>query len=226
MLDLRRALGVERDAADGVEVMVIEHGDVKLGLAIDSFIGERQIVQRSLGKFLAGIRLVSGIGLIEAGAIVLLLSVPELVWRWSEGDTDLARTLPLDTRRRTEWTVLVVDDSELTRDMLVGLTRRAGLAVTEAVNGRDALAKARAAPPDLILTDLDMPVMDGLELIAALRGDEALRDIPVVVLTTRGSDEDKRRALSAGADSFIVKHEFDEASLNQTIGHFLDVRAR
>src|SRR5690606_30205186 len=131
------------------------------------------------------------------------------------------RAVPMEARRVSERRVLIAEDSELTRDMLVGITRRAGLSVIEAVDGRDALAKIRAQLPDLILTDIDMPVMDGFGLIAAVRGDPASREIPVVVLTTRGSDDDKRRALMAGADTYIVKQDFSESTLQNAIDQFL-----
>ena len=102
----------------------------------------------------------------------------------------------------------------------------AHLTVVEAVNGREALSKIRGAPPDLILTDLDMPVMDGFEFIEGVRSDPTLREVPVVVLTTRGSDEDKRRAMAAGADAFLIKSEFSEEALGAAITRFLEVRSR
>lgn len=222
LLDLRRSFG-GGDAT--MSVIVIEHANVLLGLIADSLIGERHFAQRSLGRFLAGIRLIAGVGVIDRGQLVQLLNVPEVVWRWSNGDHELGRAVPMEARRVSDRRVLIAEDSELTRDMLVGITRRAGLTVIEAVDGRDALAKIRAQPPDLILTDIDMPVMDGFGLIAAVRGDPACREIPVVVLTTRGSDEDKRRALMAGADTYIVKQDFSESTLQNAIDQFLS-RAR
>jgi CheY-like chemotaxis protein len=183
------------------------------------------VVQRSVGALLAGVRLLSGAGILEKGHVALILSVPELVRRWGEGQSVLQEvrlTGDLAPPRR----IMVVDDSELTRDMLVALARRASLEVTEAVNGREALVKMRGAPPDLILTDLDMPVMDGFQLLAQVRADAALRQVPVVVLTTRGSDEDKRRAMAAGADAYLVKSDFTEEALGATVTRLLGERER
>jgi two-component system, chemotaxis family, sensor kinase CheA len=222
LLDLRRCFG-GGDAA--VSVIVVEHADIRLGLVADSLIGGRHIAQRSLGRFLAGIRLISGVGIFDRGQLVQMLNLPEIVWRWSNGDDLLQRAMPMEARRVFDRRVLIAEDSELTRDMLVGIARRAGMSVTEAVDGRDALAKVRAQPPDLILTDIDMPAMNGFELIAAVRGDPASREIPVVVLTTRGSDDDKRRALMAGADAYIVKQDFSESTLHDTLEQFVS-RAR
>jgi len=222
LLDLRRSVG-SRDAA--VSVIVVEHANIRLGLIADSLIGERHIAQRSLGRFLAGIRLIAGVGIIDRAQLVQLLNVPEIIWRWSNGDHELGSIVPTRAHPVAERRVLIAEDSELTRDILVGIARRAGMTVIEAVDGRDALAKIRAHPPDLILTDIDMPMMNGFELVVAVRGDPSSREIPVVVLTTRGSDEDKRRAMMAGADAYIVKQDFSELTLHETIDQFL-ARAR
>ncbi len=223
LVDLRRALGAARPPEDELQVLIVDHGAQRLGLIVDGFLGERQVVQRGLGRFLRGLRLVSGTGIIEKGQIALLLSVPELFARWGEGDL-AARPAAEQAVSEAMRRILIVDDSEITRDMLVGFARRARLVVTEAVNGRDALAKIGAGAevrPDLVLTDLEMPVMDGFELIAALRRDASLHELPIVVLSTRASDDDRRRALSAGADAYMIKQEFSEYALRQTIGRFV-----
>ncbi|HEY5951294.1 MAG TPA: ATP-binding protein, partial [Kofleriaceae bacterium] len=178
LLDLRRSFGGDDAAAS---VILVKHGDIQLGLVANSLIGERHIAQRSLGRFLAGIRLIGGVGIIDRGQMVQVLNVPEIVWRWSNGDHELARIVPMHARQVSERRVLIAEDSELTRDMLVGVARRAGMSVIEAVDGRDALAKIRAHSPDLILTDIDMPVMNGFDLVAAVRAEPASREIPVVV---------------------------------------------
>lgn len=225
LVDLRRTFrSGATEHEDHLEIAVIEYGDTRLALAVDGFLGERQVVQRSMGAFLAGVRLLSGTGILEERQVALLLSVPELLRRWGEGDP-LARAVPLDDKSASDRTILIVDDSELTRDMLVTVARQSGLDVIEAVNGRDALSKLQIGVPDLIMTDLDMPVMDGFEFLSRLRGDPALRHTPVVVLTTRGSDEDKRRAMAAGADAFLIKSRFSSEELTSTIGRFLDVKS-
>ena len=223
LVDMRTTAGESPRASDSLEIVAVEHGATRVGLVVDAFQGERQVVQQSLGAFLAGVRLLSGTGILDRGQVVLLLSVPELVHRWAQGDS-IVRALPIDQPLEPQWRVLIVDDSELTRDMLVGMARRTRLEVVEAVDGRDALQKIAISPPDLILTDLDMPVMDGFELLARLRADPGLRETPVVVLTTRGSLEDKRRAMAAGADAYLVKSEFNEESLSAAIGRLLGGR--
>lgn len=219
LVDLRRAAGAGGAVEREVDVVVLEHAGVRLGLMVDGFVGERELVQRRLGAFLGGLRLLSGTGIIDRGQVVLLMSVPEIAQRWAAGES-LMQALPIEAPSAPDWRVLVVDDSELTRDMLVSLARRRHLQVVEAVNGREALSKIASEPPDLILTDLDMPVMDGFELISRVRADPRLCDTPVIVLTTRGSDDDKRRAMTAGADAYLIKTDFTEEALGAAIARF------
>jgi two-component system chemotaxis response regulator CheY len=102
---------------------------------------------------------------------------------------------------------LVVEDSPTMRQLIVYALRRIpGLVIVEATDGLDALRKL--APPsrfDIILTDINMPVMDGLKLVHRVRSDAELADIPVVVITTEGGEEDRRRALNLGANAYITK---------------------
>jgi two-component system chemotaxis response regulator CheY len=101
---------------------------------------------------------------------------------------------------------LVVEDSPTMRQLLVfALHRIRGLTVIEADDGVDALKKMSQQKLDIILTDINMPIMDGLKLVKRVRSDEALKDIPVIIITTEGADEDRQRALALGANAYITK---------------------
>ncbi len=103
---------------------------------------------------------------------------------------------------------LVVEDSPTMRQLLVfALKRIKNMRTLEACDGVDALKKLAAAEnkPDIILTDINMPIMDGLKLVQRVRADESLRDVPIVIITTEGGAEDKARALALGANAYIAK---------------------
>jgi len=103
-------------------------------------------------------------------------------------------------------TALVVEDSPTMRQLLVfALSRIRGLTVIEADDGVDALKKLAGGHFDIILTDINMPVMDGLKLVKRVRGDEVLKSIPIVIITTEGAEEDRQRALALGANAYITK---------------------
>lgn len=102
-------------------------------------------------------------------------------------------------------TALIVEDSPTMRQLLVYAVGRLDLHTVEASDGVDALKKLSEITPDIILADINMPVMDGLKLVKRVRSDERLRDIPIVIITTEGADEDRERALSLGANAFVTK---------------------
>jgi len=104
-------------------------------------------------------------------------------------------------------TCLVVEDSPTMRQLLVyALRRLPGMTTIEAADGVDALKKLATSPrPDLILTDINMPIMDGLKLVQRVRSDEKLHDVPIIIITTEGGAEDRARALALGANAYITK---------------------
>ena len=102
--------------------------------------------------------------------------------------------------------ILIVEDSPTMRQLLVfALRRLKGVEIVEAQDGMDGLRKVSGEHFDLALIDINMPVMDGLKLISLIRGDEALKEIPIVVITTEGASEDRRRALELGANEYLCK---------------------
>ena len=106
----------------------------------------------------------------------------------------------------TEYTCLVVEDSPMMRQLLVfALSRVKNLKVTEADDGVDGLRKLARNKFDLILTDINMPIMDGLKLVKRVRTDAVHKDVPIVVITTESAEEDRQRALSLGANAYITK---------------------
>jgi len=106
----------------------------------------------------------------------------------------------------TRYRCLVVEDSQVMRQLLVfALQRVRELDVTEADDGVDALRKLAGNRFDLIITDINMPIMDGLKLVKRIRSDETYNDVPIIVVTTEGSQEDRQRALALGANAYITK---------------------
>ena len=105
-----------------------------------------------------------------------------------------------------KYNILVVDDSPTMRQLIVfALKRLRDVSITEASDGVDGLKKISSARFDLVLTDINMPVMDGLKLVSLIRGDATHKEVPIIVITTEGGQEDKDRAMALGATSYITK---------------------
>jgi len=201
----------------GEQVVLLEHRERPVAVFIDRFLREETLVVRELSPFVASLPLSIGTSLSSEGRLVVLLNVNELCRASAHPGAQIVESAAMEM---TSACVLVVDDSELTRDMLVSLVDGAGYEVMEAVDGRDALRRIRARRPDVVLTDLEMPVMDGFELLSTLRGDPETKDLPVVVCSTRGADADKQRAAKLGADAYVVKAQFSGEGLIRTLDRF------
>jgi two-component system chemotaxis sensor kinase CheA len=125
------------------------------------------------------------------------------------------------TRRR----ILVVDDALVVRELQRNILERAGYQVRVAIDGSQALSRLAEEPSDLVLTDIEMPVMDGFELTASIRAHPTLANIPVLILSSRADDTDRQRGLDAGADGYIVKSGFDEGSLLTAVSRLIGGRS-
>lgn len=203
----------------GDRIVIVQFRGRSLGLRVKRVIGELDVVQRSLDRFLEGMRLFMGAAILEHSQPLLILNVAELV-RLADGEAGPA---PVRAPAR-QGSVLLVEDSELTRDMIQEILAGSGLRVIEAANGQEALRRIQSQRPDLVVTDIEMPIMDGYELIRELRQASATKDLPIVVLTSLDSTEQKQRAAALGADAYLVKKTFRKEALLETVLRFLGAR--
>jgi two-component system chemotaxis sensor kinase CheA len=121
------------------------------------------------------------------------------------------------TQAKTEKVVMVVDDSITTRTLEKSILEANGYRVRLSVDGRDAIAQLRSEPADIVVSDIEMPHLNGFELVQSMKQDKALAEIPVVLVTSRDDPADKERGLLLGADAYVVKQRFDQDELLRTI---------
>jgi two-component system chemotaxis sensor kinase CheA len=161
------------------------------------------------------------------GSILLVLEAAGLIERARRMDSgDRSQEAAEGGRReapvaRRAASILVVDDALTVRELQRSIFENAGYRVAVATNGEEALTLISEERPDLVLTDVQMPRMDGFQLTEAIRAQPALASVPVIILTSRGSDEDRRRGLECGADGYIVKSGFDQSALLSAVEHLL-----
>jgi two-component system chemotaxis sensor kinase CheA len=120
-------------------------------------------------------------------------------------------------------TILVVDDSVTTRTLQKNILEAAGFKVLLAVDGVDALERLQTTtiPVDLIVADVEMPQMDGFQLLGALKADSRFKQVPVIMMTSRAAPEDVRRGMELGAEAYLVKQTFEQKELLSTIGQLI-----
>lgn len=229
---LARTLGLPEDGDDG-PVVVVAGLTRRHAFQVDKLIGQRDVVVKGLSRLVPRLDVVAGASVEPDGSIVLVLDVAGLIERARSTRPGVSRSgagvaAPVGvadagpahgTGRRSR--VLVVDDALTVRELQRSILERAGYEVGVAVDGADALDRLADGDFDLVLTDIEMPRMDGFELTQAIRAHPSLSNLAVLILTSRAAPEDRRRGLDVGADGYIVKSQFDEAALLSAVERLL-----
>jgi two-component system, chemotaxis family, sensor kinase CheA len=194
-------------------VVVVRHGEDLAALVVDGFVDEREVAVKPCGgEFLKGAPFVGGAASLEDGRIAVLLHIPDIMGEVRRISRPVTQT-PTQKRLR----VLLVDDSPIARATESALVRALGHSVEEAQDGEEGYARVQTQTYDLILTDVQMPKMDGFSLTRLLKSKPELARVPVIILSSLASPEDRRRGLDAGADAYLVKGELGVESLALTI---------
>jgi len=205
-------LGVTRSQSERLDVVVVEHQGRLVGFVVDEFLGEYDLATRPLDPRLGRVADVGAIALLTDGTPVVLLDVDDLMRSalGRERATLAASAQPADGSGARRKRVLVVDDSISVRELERQLLAGRGFEVEVAVDGVDAWTRLRDESFDLLITDVDMPRMNGIELTRSIKQDPRLRSLPVVIVSYRDRPEDRRRGLEARADSYLTKSDFQD----------------
>jgi two-component system, chemotaxis family, sensor histidine kinase and response regulator WspE len=202
---------------DVLKVVIIRERDAMYGVAVERFIGERTLVVLPLDPRLGKVQDISAGALLDDGSAVLIIDVEDML-RSVEKLLNTGRlerigrgSQQADAVPRKR--VLVVDDSLTVRELERKLLLNRGYEVAVAVDGMDGWNALRAEDFDLLITDIDMPRMDGIELVTLLRRDSRLQSLPVMVVSYKDREEDRRRGLDAGADYYLAKASFHDDAL-------------
>jgi two-component system chemotaxis sensor kinase CheA len=216
---LSDALGVkalsDSQSAPGQPVVVLGLQRRRAAFRVDRLRGTHELVIKSLPAPLLRVRHVTGATVVGAGEVALILSAADLMASLERSSRPtLAPASPPATEPAT---ILVVEDSLTTRTLEKNILETAGYRVRVASDGAEALNLLQSSSCGLVVADIEMPRMDGFELTARIRADQRYRDLPVVLVTSRDSREDRERGTRVGADAYIVKRGFDQDRLLETI---------
>jgi len=208
--------GPERAREEQLLAVIVRIGGEKMGFVMDAIHDEEDMVIKPLPDLLKGLRLVSGVTISGRNEIIPILNVP-VVMAAAKGAPAARDGAAAAAESRREINVLVVDDSINTREIERDILEAYGYRVTIAGDGIEALEKAGGATFDLVITDVEMPRLNGFALTERLRADPAYRNVPIIIVTSREKDEDKRMGIQVGASAYIVKGGFDQNNLVATV---------
>lgn len=208
--------------ADKVPVVVLGTAAERAAFSVDELLAEQEVVIKDLGPRLRGVRSVVGATVLTTGRIALILDAAELV-ATSLGHAPtqaLSAALgerPAEVKKR----LLVVDDSVTTRTLVKAMLDAEGYTVTAAADGLEAWQLLQDQGADLVVSDVEMPRMDGFGLAEAIRGSARFRDLPVILMTSRESEKDRLHGMEVGATAYLPKSAFDQSNLIDAIRQIL-----
>jgi len=216
-------LNVERPSGSStsgkIPTLIIEQGGKLLGLQVDELLGEQELTIKPLSSFLSDTHGVSGAAVQRDGTLVLLLHVGDLL---AMGRRRIAlRPAAQASPRKHISRVLLVEDSMVIREIERSLLTSLGLEVEEAEDGAQALQMLNTGGFDLVVSDVDMPNVNGLELTQKIRESQRWSKVPIILVTTRDTPEDRQRGMECGADAYISKSEFKHKSFIEVVRRFM-----
>jgi two-component system chemotaxis sensor kinase CheA/two-component system sensor histidine kinase and response regulator WspE len=202
-------------------VAYVAHGSEGAAVVVDGLYGEREVAVKAPGAFVKGMRFVTGAAALEDGRVALLLSTPDIV----HAARRLAAPAMSRGRERRRLRILLVDDSAIAREAEAALLRSLGHDVDEAVDGEDGWTKLQSGSYHLLVSDVQMPVLDGIDLTRRVKATPRFVKLPIVILSSLSAPEERRRGVDAGADAYLVKGELEAESFAATLERLTGVGA-
>ncbi len=220
-------------ASDLVLATVLRAGQRRIAFGVDGIRGEQDVLVKQLGRQLKSVPGIYGATVLGDGSVVPILHVPDLMKSTVDAPLEATRAGPPESGHggagggsgpsvALQRSVLVVEDSVTSRTLLKNILEAAGFSVKTAIDGLDALATLKTERFDLVVSDIDMPRMDGLTLTSKIRAEEALARIPVVLVTANETRETRERGIEAGANAYVVKNRFDQGNLIEIARRLVD----
>ena len=206
------------DDSTPLPIVVLQSADQKIAFLVDEVLHEEEVLVKPLPRPLVRVRNIAGATVLGSGKVVAVLDIPDLLVSARSGGAPPAVTPGRENNAPTvRKRILVVEDSITSRMLLKGILEGAGYRVRIAVDGLDAFTILREELFDLVVSDVEMPRMNGLDLTARIRAEKRLSELPVVLVTALGSRDERERGIDAGANAYIVKSSFDQSNLLEVV---------
>jgi len=199
-------------------VVILSVADKRIAIAVDQIVGVQEVLAKPLGCQLSRVRNLAGATVLGNGTVVPILNVNDLLRSAVAGSAAAVAPSTAAVRSKArQLSILVVEDSITSRTLLKNILESSGYRVKTAVDGSDALSILKTEEFDIVVSDVEMPRMNGFELTAAIRRDRKLAELPVILVTGMESRQDREQGIDVGANAYIVKSSFDQSRLIETI---------
>ncbi|MBF0118165.1 MAG: response regulator [Desulfobacterales bacterium] len=203
--------------SDYIQLVIVESGNHQIAFTVDEILDEEECIVKHFGSQLARVKAISGATIIGRGRVVPILNIQDLI-SLAKNSRALAQVKETQKEENIEpeipkSTVLVVDDSVTSRILLKNVIESSGYKVKTAVDGLDALSILKTEKINLVVSDIEMPRMNGFSLTEKIRNEKNISETPIILVTARESKEDRERGIDSGANAYIIKRSFDQDNL-------------
>jgi two-component system chemotaxis sensor kinase CheA len=202
---------------DFINALILEVADKRISFGVDRVINEQEVLVKDLGQQLKRVPNIAGATILGSGKVVSILNVSDLMKSAIRLAVDSTKvTLTEEGTVKTK-SILIAEDSITSRTLLKNILESAGYKVRTTVDGVDAYTALKSDNYDLVVSDIEMPRMNGFDLVSKIRGDKDIAELPVVLVTALESKEDREKGIDVGANAYIVKRSFDQSNLLDVI---------
>ena len=212
---------VRGEESSALQIILLTAGDKRMAFVVNKILNEQEVLVKSLGNQLLRVRNIAGATILGSNKVVLILNVTDLMKsavKVSQIPAKLSITEGTEVGKKS---ILVAEDSITSRTLLKNILESAGYKVKTSVDGMDALTALRTETFDLVVSDIEMPRMNGFDLVSKIRSDKKTADLPVILVTALESREDRERGIDVGANAYIVKRSFDQSNLLEVINKLI-----
>jgi two-component system chemotaxis sensor kinase CheA len=222
LVDLAEVLQLSRvqdgtTPPEAVPAVVLGGGEQRIAFAVDAVLDEREVLVKRFTRPLSRVRNVAGATTLGSGEVAPILNVHDLLKSARTANSRPRVAAPTPSASAPRKRILVVEDSVTSRALLKGILESAGYSVKTAVDGIEAFNTLRLEQFDLVVSDVEMPRMNGFDLTARIRAERDLANTPVVLVTALESREDRERGVDVGANAYLVKSSFDQSNLFEAL---------
>lgn len=225
LFSLAEILNLEQSvlSKDKATILILENESKIIALSVDKLMGDQEILHKKLSAPLYKLKNISGVTTLISGEICFILNILDLMNTVVASKIQINSSTSQKLLLNTSYKILLVDDSITTRTLEKNILTKAGYVVETAQNPIEAFEIMKLIRFDLIITDIEMPEMNGFEFLEKLKTDEMFSDIPVIVVSSLLTEENKKRSAELGAEKYIVKNDFNQEEFQDTISKILVV---
>lgn len=227
IVNLSNILELPFKGSDSEHILALIFGsNKKIGFSIDKILNEQEVLVKKFNKHLARVRNISGATILGSGKVVPVLNISDLLKSalketMKETASNIGPKVTEKKAKEEKNSVLIVEDSITSRMLLKNILETAGYQVATAIDGVDGFTKLKEANFSAVVSDVDMPKMNGFDLTLKIRSDKTLSEMPIVLVTALSKKEDRERGIEVGANAYIVKSSFDQSNLLEVLGRLV-----